>query len=87
MKHQYEQKLFIVGLSELLLSKSLPSSVSPLLPGLINEVIDMIFSLQKAEAREARLKAKKELKEGEDKDSEADDSDDSNSEEDDDENL
>jgi hypothetical protein len=45
LKHQYEQKLFIVGLSELLQSENLPSSVSPLLPGLINEVIDMIFAL------------------------------------------
>ena len=64
-----------MGLSELLLSDNLPATLSPLLPGLINEVIDMIFTLQKAEAREAKIKARKELKESDEKDSDAEDSD------------
>jgi len=48
MKHDYERKLFIVGLSELLQNEILPESLRPLLVGLINQVIDNLMSLIKA---------------------------------------
>ena len=66
MKHDYERKLFIVGLSELLQNEILPESLRPLLVGLINQVIDNLMSLIKAQDKEAKKKAKAEMNNGED---------------------
>lgn len=36
MKHNYERRLFILGLSELLQNEVLPESLRPMLVGVIN---------------------------------------------------
>ena len=85
MKHNYERRLFIVGLSELLQNEVLPESLRPQLIGMIDAVIDSLMSMIKEEEKEAKRKAKAEMQqsdesedEGDDIDSESDDSDDEN---------
>ena len=85
MKHNYERRLFIVGLSELLQNEVLPESLRPQLIGMIDAVIDSLMSMNKEEEKEAKRKAKAEMQqsdesedEGDDIDSDSDDSDDEN---------
>lgn len=54
IKHNYEKRLFIVGISELLQNDILPESLRPLLPGLINEIVDVIIAVNKEEERDAK---------------------------------
>lgn len=88
MKHPYEQRLFIIGLSELLQNDVLPESLSPLLFNLITEMIDMIMKLTDKEEQEAQKKNKK-LKGKKDDDDFSDDNsdDDSDDSDDDDDQL
>jgi hypothetical protein len=91
MKQPYEQRLFIIGLSELLQNDVLPESLRPLLFNLITEMIDMIMKLTDKEEAEAQKKAKK-LKGKKDDDDYSDDnsdddSDDSDDDDDDDDQL
>ena len=58
MKHNYERRLFIVGLSELLQNEVLPESLRPQLVGMIDAVIDSLMSMNKEEEKEAKRKAK-----------------------------
>ena len=78
MRHPYEQRLFIIGLSELLQSQMLPESLRPLLVTMITELIDMNLKLKEREDKEAYAKQRKQnQKEGDDSDDYSDeDSDD-----------
>jgi hypothetical protein len=61
MKHNYERRMFIVGLSELLQNEVLPESLRPLLVSVIDSVVDSLMSLIKEEQKEAKKKAKAEM--------------------------
>lgn len=73
-KHSYEMKLFVIGLSEMLLSDNLPASLRPSFVKLFEEIIDMLASEEKSEKKQQAQKAKKEVRAVES----SDDSDDSN---------
>ena len=61
MKHNYERRMFIVGLSELLQNEILPESLRPQLLAIINAIIDSLMSMIKEEQKEAKRKAKAEM--------------------------
>jgi len=84
MRHSYEQRLFIIGLSELLQNDVLPESLRPLLFTLITEMIDMIIKLLNRESNEANEKSKKNKNHQEESDDFSDDDDDDDDEDDDD---
>ena len=54
LKHNYERRLFVVGLSELLKADTLPESLRPLMLGLVQEVIDVMLKIRKTEAKERK---------------------------------
>ena len=43
--HEYEKKLFIIGLSRMLQCQTLPESLRPLLVSILNELIEMVSNL------------------------------------------
>ena len=72
-KHEYEKKLFIVGLSRMLQCMELPPSLGPLLFTILNELIDMLTNLHEQVSKRVAAAAQREVK------AEDEDSDDSSS--------
>lgn len=79
MHHSYEQKIFVIGVSEMLQNDLLPEGLRPILFDLITELIKTMLGLKEQEEKELKKKAKKEIH--------PDDSDSDLSDEDDDDNL
>lgn len=76
MKHIYEQKVFIFGLSEMLQNDILPQDLRPLLSNLLTQLINTMLKLTKAEEYELQKKAKKEINEDDSEKSDDEDDDD-----------
>lgn len=77
-KHEYERKLFIIGLSEMLKCANLPESLKPILVELLSNIVEMMIVFNKKIEKDLLTKAQGELKDNED------DSDNSDSDEEDD---
>lgn len=73
-KHDYERKFFIVGLSEMLKCQNLPESLKPLLVNLLNNIVEMMITLNNKIQKELLQKASGEIKEHDDDDSDDEDS-------------
>ena len=43
--HEYEKKLFVIGMSRMLQCQTLPESLRPLLVNILNQLIEMLSSL------------------------------------------
>lgn len=83
--HEYEKKLFIIGLSRMLQCQTLPESLRPLLVSILNELIEMLSNLHEQVSKRVAAAAAKEVKaDDNESESESDDSDLYDAEEDDD---
>jgi len=83
--HEYEKKLFIIGLSRMLQCQTLPESLRPLLVSILNELIEMLSNLHEQVSKRIAAEAAKEVKpDDNDSDEDSDDSDLYDAEEDDD---
>jgi hypothetical protein len=81
MKHSYERKMFIVGLSDMLQNEVLPEELRGLLLTLISELISMMTSLTEAEERELKKAARTDLSDDDISDNSDDDLEDDESDE------
>ena len=61
MKHNYEKRLLIVGLSEFLQNEILPETAKPHIVSVLNSIIDSLMQIAKEENREAKRKSKAEM--------------------------
>jgi hypothetical protein len=80
--HEYEKKVFVIGLSRMLQCQILPQSLQPLLVSVLNELIEMLSSLHSQVSKRIAAAHAKEVKKDEE-DSNEDDSDDSDEDDDD----
>ena len=87
MKHSYEQKLFVIGFSEMLSYPDLPQELLQSLPTLIEQMVVTMLKLTEAEEKEKRKRANDEMNkmgdceiDSDDYESENDEDDDSDSE-------
>ena len=62
MKHIYELKLVLIGLSEMLQCPNLSAELRPLMVGLIEEMINIKLKIQKMEEKIKNRKARDEEK-------------------------
>ena len=80
-KEEYEQRFFIVGLSKMLMSPTLPASLQPQLVRLLNELVETITRLHDNVTKRVKAQAEKDTNIDDDSDDEEED-DDSDDEED-----
>ena len=74
--HEYEKKLFIIGLSRMLQCQQLPESLRPLLVQILNELIEMLSNLHEQVSKRIAAAAAKEVKpDDNDSDEDSDESD------------
>ena len=74
--HEYEKKLFIIGLSRMLQCQTLPESLRPLLVQILNELIEMLSNLHDQVSKRIAAEAAKEVKpDDNDSDEDSDESD------------
>ena len=78
--HEYERRFFVVGLSRMLLSPQLPTSLQPRLVPLINNIVETLSSLHDQVTKRVEAQAKKEAKIDDDDSDEEDLEDDSDDE-------
>ena len=83
VRHNYERKLILVGLSQMLLASNLPQELAPFMQQIVNEMVDLTNKLIKSKEKEQASKAKREMEGNEEDDSESDDDDSDDAESDD----
>lgn len=54
MHHSYEQKIFVIGVSEMLQNDVLPEGLRPILFNLITELIKTMLTLKEQEEKELK---------------------------------
>lgn len=76
-KHEYERRFFIVGLTKMLMSPQLPSSLQPMLVSLLSQLVEGITTLHKVlAARHTKMEKNNDSDDDSDSDDDDEDSDD-----------